>query len=319
MLKSDDQRFSRLTKALEIVGLDSNWALSVIALCAQEIAIRKKLEDLGTSSGEEDFQKIAGALEETLKQNGQDPPNILLSLARAYPHIRGKLVHSGHKNPLYDADVDSILTNSIGLIETLFRLVPENEGIQLLAEELLTLRENESLLKTAKLDPNQKRGVTLALIEKSSSLDWNVSGSSEKQRRIKETTRSIANSLDPEDTVVLLSAAIDQFGAAAPSLVMELVAATCHVSSVMRFLQKKRYTDWIVSRFVNSKSYDEASVNSKAIARINSVLTKPQIKQILNAISENDQIRDSWGAKDNLKSFIGLHKGKVGRSPSKET
>lgn len=96
-------REARLEAALELLGLRSNWSTSVLALCAQELAIRKKLESLGVTSKEQDFQKIASKLIETLKEKKQEPPDILMSLARAYPSIRGKLVHWGHRSQLYSA------------------------------------------------------------------------------------------------------------------------------------------------------------------------------------------------------------------------
>ena len=303
---------------MELLNLDSNWAMSVVALCAQEIAIRKKLEDMGDSPGELDFQKVAETLEKRLRDSGLDPPNVLLSLARAYPRIRGKLVHWGHIGQVYDGDVDGIIANTIGLVETLFLSMKASENMSHVADALLGVNDEKFASKIGELIPEQKRKVTLALIERLSSLDWNQPGYFDTKRKTEEAVKSIARSLDPDDLTTLLDTAIQRFGVSQPSLVMRMVGETCHHTTVMRFLQKRNYADWIVSRFVNSNSYDEASVNAKVVANIASILSTSQIQQILGAASENSQIRDSWGARSYLKDFIALHGRKSRREISKK-
>lgn len=112
-------------KALSILGLDDNWATSVIAFCGMENAIRKKLEMLGGDPGKHDFQKATDALVERIREDGDNPPDILISLAKAYPEIRGKLVHWGYRNSLYETECHSIVTNTVDLVRTLFELMPE--------------------------------------------------------------------------------------------------------------------------------------------------------------------------------------------------
>jgi len=167
----EDADYSRLMKAIGLLGLDHNWVLGVIALCAQEIAIRKKSESFGITAGDQDFQKVAELLVEYVKQMGEKPPDILLSLARAYPSIRGKLVHWGYKNILYSAEVRSIVENTIGLIETLFIEMPKKTDVYQLAETLLYSEESEIMSKILKLDFTQREKIIFALIERYSLLD----------------------------------------------------------------------------------------------------------------------------------------------------
>jgi hypothetical protein len=87
---------------------------------------------------------------------GEKPPDILFSLARAYPSIRGKLVHWGHKAKLYDAEVRSIVENTVGLIETLFVEMPKKTEMYQLAETLLTSEESEVISKISNLDSTQR-------------------------------------------------------------------------------------------------------------------------------------------------------------------
>src|SRR5437867_3925682 len=107
-----ESQMARLIRAIRTVGLDERWATAIVALCGQEIAVRKKLGLIGEEPSEQDFQKIAQKLVDTIEERGGNPPAILLSLARAYQPLRGRLVHAGHKTVLIEPDVNSLVTNT---------------------------------------------------------------------------------------------------------------------------------------------------------------------------------------------------------------
>jgi len=313
----EDVDFSRLIKAVGVLGLDRNWILGVIALCAQEIAIRKKLESLGVTAGDQDFQKVAELLANHITQRGEKPPDILLSLARAYPTIRGKLVHWGYKTKLYSAEVKSIVENTIGLIETLFLEMPAKTDAYQLAETLLNLTDSELISKISTLDSTERRKVVLALIERYSLLDWDQPAYFEMRKKTRRIVKSIIKSLKPEDIVPLLDTIIQRFSTVTPNLIMEIVGEVGALSSILNMLQEKNYTDWIISCFASSRSFEDAGVNARAVANLGPILNDSQVEQVFKAILENDQIRYSWSAQPYLNNFISMYSKRVNPDLSK--
>lgn len=307
----EDTNFSRLMKAISLLGLDHNWVAGVIALCAQEIAIRKKLESLGGTAGDQDFQKVAESLVDHIKQMGEKTPDILLSLARAYPSILGKLVHQAYKARLYDAEVRSIVENTVGLIETLFIEMPKKTDIYQVAETLLKSGDGELTSKILKLDITQREKVVFALIERYLLVDWNQSGYYEINKKIRQIIKSIIKSSKPEDIASLLDAMIRRFGTVTPDIIMEILGEVGTLSSVLSMLQENNYVDWVVSQFVSSVNFDRAGVNARVIAEIGPILSDSQIEQVLQAILENDQIRYSWSAQPHLTNFIAMYGRRV--------
>jgi Fe2+ transport system protein FeoA len=298
-------------KAIGLLGLDHNWVVGVIALCAQEIAIRKKLESLGITPGDQDFQKVAKSLADRIEQMGGKPPDILLSLARAYPSIRGKLVHWGYKIRLYDAEVRSIVENTVGLIETLFVEMSKRADIYQLAENFLTSGDSELMSKISNLDSTQRAKKVFTLIERYSLLDWSQPGYYEIREKIRRIIKLIIKSFKPEDIASLVDTMIQRFSTVIPELMMEILGEVGALSSVMNMLQEKNYTDWIVSRFVNSGSFDSAGVNARVIANIGPILSGSQIEQVFQAILENEQIRYSWSAQQHLINFVAMYGKRV--------
>ena len=300
-VKDESKTNKRFTEALKLSGLNSNWSKAVIALCAQENVIRKKLESLGGNPGDNDFQEVASSLERKIREKGEKPPDILLSLARAYPHIRGKLVHAGYKNPIDPREVDSIVMNTIGLLEILFKIMPKKSSKYRIAEELLTLDNTEAIDRINKLSTVQRQDVFIALIEM-----YTLTDIKSEIENINRTSKLIFKS-KIDEIPSLLELAIQRYGSFVPTLVLDLLCAVIHLSSILAFIKEKGYTDWIVSRFCESESYIQAAFNAKVIARISSALTDSQIEIVFNAIMENGQIFDSWGAKRELSDFTALH------------
>jgi hypothetical protein len=269
---------------------------------------------LGVKTGEQDFQKIAKLLADHIEKMGEKPPDILFSLARAYPSIRGKLVHWGHKAKLYDAEVRSIVENTVGLIETLFVEMPKKTEMYQLAETLLTSEESEVMSKISNLDSTQREKIVFSLIERYLLLDWNQPGYYEMREKIERLIKFIIKSLKPEEIASLLDAVIQRFSAVIPDLIMEILGEVGALSPVLEMLQKKNYADWIVSRFVNSTSFASAGVNARVVAIIGPILSESQIKKVFKAILENDQICYSWSAQPHLINFINMYGKRVNRT-----
>jgi len=67
-ISSVEEKVNNLLNVLKDIGLDFNWLLGIVSLSAQEIAIKKKLDELGESYGEEDFQKLADKLIKSMEE-----------------------------------------------------------------------------------------------------------------------------------------------------------------------------------------------------------------------------------------------------------
>jgi len=304
MLKEiiDDKSTERLIKALDKIGLDVNWRKAVIALCAQENAIRKKLKIFGEKSGDQDFQKVAELLQKKMKEEGQEPPDILLSLARSYPHIRGKLVHSGYLKSIDYREVESILINTSGLIEILFETMPKELNQYQTAQMLLELEEGNLKPKLDELSTDERKGIFIALLEM-----YTLADDISELNEIKAVLLTIIK-FKINEIYQLIDVSIQRYESVVPhSLIIDLLKKVVHLPSVVNYLKKKGYTNWIVSCFVESGSFIEASERADIILKIHSILTETQIQSVLMAIVENSQIYGSFGVKRKLSSFVEQH------------
>ncbi len=300
--KIDDKTTERLVEILDKIGLDVNWRKAVIALCAQENAIRKKLTMLGEKSGDQDFQKVAELLQKKMKEEGQEPPDILLSLARSYPHIRGKLVHSGYSKSIDYREVESILINTSGLLEILFETMPKELNQYKTAQMLLELEEGDLKPKIDELSPDERKGIFIALLEM-----YTLADDISELNEIKATLLTIMK-FKINEIYGLIDVSIQRYESVVPhSLIIDLLKIVVHLPSVVDYLKKKGYINWIVSCFAESGSFIEASERADIILKINSILTEAQIQSVLMAIVENSQIYGSFGVKRKLSSFVEQH------------
>jgi len=300
-VRNENKTKKRFTEALKLLGLNSNWSTAIIALCAQENAIRKKLESLGGNPGEKDFQKVASSLEKKIKEKGEKPPDILLSLARAYPHIRGKLVHAGYKNPIDPREVDSIEMNTIGLLEILFEDMPKKSSKYKIAEELLSLDDIETINRINELTAVKRQDVFITLIEM-----FTLAEIKSEKEKITRVLKSVFKS-KIQEIPYLIELAIQRYASYAPTLVLDLLCEVVHLPSILDFIKEKGYTDWIVSHFAESGSFEQAAFNAKVTVKISSALDDSQIESIFMAIMENSQILYSYGAKRELADLIKSH------------
>lgn len=300
--KIDDKTTERLIEILDKIGLDVNWRKAVIALCAQENAIRKKLKMLGAKSGDQDFQKVAELLQKKMKEEGQEPPDILLSLARSYPHIRGKLVHSGYSKSIDYREVESILINTSGLLEILFETMPKELNQYKTAQILLELEKGDVKPKIDELSPDERKGIFIALLEM-----YTLSDDISELNEIKATLLTIMK-FKINEIYGLIDVSIQRYESVVPhSLIIDLLKIVVHLPSIADYLKKKGYINWIVSCFAESESFIEASERADIILKINSILTETQIQSVLMAIVENSQIYGSFGVKRKLSSFVEDH------------
>ena len=249
-----------------------------------------------------------------MKEKGDSPPTILLSLARAYPHLRGQLVHAGHVTPLKEHDVNSLVTNTSDLISALFP--PEaSEDLRGMATMILSKGTDSEIVREIRgLDAGQKEKVVIALIEMRNEYRANSRSMSdwyEKSGKCEEIVIMICKSLANPQLTELLGKVAERFTLTNAQYVMELLSNWASLNSVAEMLKEKGLLDWAVSSFAQSGSYDGAGTNSLLINRIAPLLSKPQLEDVLSAIVDNDQIMYSESARGTLTMFLSWVNGKV--------
>jgi hypothetical protein len=153
--RDESSLIDELLKVLKNIGLNAYWLLAASSLAAQEVAVKKKLDELGVPYGEGDFQAIAEKLTNAMKERKIAVPEILLSISRSYRHIRAKIMHV----PQARLDLDeakAILYNTDALIRTLFKVNPLeiSEFIQSISKSSL----RESLDKFGTFNAEKKDG-----------------------------------------------------------------------------------------------------------------------------------------------------------------
>jgi hypothetical protein len=315
MMSSEDPQYTRLIRGIGEVGLNGKWALSVAALCAQELAIKKRLESFGIETEEQDFQKLAKALIDALRQEGEEPPEILMSLVRAHPYLRAKLVHSGHKASLRDEDVNSLVTNTVDLVAALFGSTTKTVSEREAAERLLRLASVESVTRRiGVMRAEQKRGVVLVLVQIRAEIlaNWeSAPDARKKETKCRTLAKQVILSMKAEEIAELVNEIIILFSLTQPSLVMEVLSYTSHLQPVVSMVKDKNHLSWILTSFIRSNSYEEATTNSIVLVNIANLLSRQELESVLGAVLSNGQITYSYGAQSKLRPLIAWAVGKV--------
>lgn len=96
-----------------------NWAVAACYLSALEIAVNKKLEDLGLSS-DVGFKEKYGKLLEELKKKGIEVSELEKKLPGLFWDIRHKVIHGGYAPNMEELDL--ITTYVDRVLKTLMRL-----------------------------------------------------------------------------------------------------------------------------------------------------------------------------------------------------
>ena len=170
------------------------------------------------------------------------------------------------------------------------------------AQMLLELEEGDLKPKIDELSPDERKDIFIALLEM-----YTLADDISELKKIKETLLTFMK-FNIVEINGLIDVTIQRYGSVVPhSLIIDLLETVVHLPSVLNYLKKKGYINWIVSSFSESGSFIEASERADLILKIESELTEAQIQSILMAIVENSQIYGSFGVKRKLSSFVEQH------------
>ncbi len=303
-----------LLAMLKRIGLDEYWLLAVSSLIAQEIAVKKKLDELNVQYGDDDFQKIADKLIDAMKKRGREPPEILLSIIRSYRFTRARLLHDPHKTAIGEKDAIAIFNNTRALIEDLLCNSITKFDINNFIKDVDT--SLDSSLKTFnEYDKRMKKELFQRIMEfipdtsqeeiqKSKLFDFIESA-------IKVETDE---SLQAELFEILLLKAISLSNSAynpAYERLLSVMANLTKLGSIKSFIRKKGYIKPLIAIFETSNSFRLAQINAEIMLNLSSLLDSEHLDRIINASIDNDQILYSFGAQRALGKLFDLNKDKI--------
>jgi len=314
------QKLSHLVEVLKDTNLDFNWVLSIAALSAQELAIKKKLDEFGASYPEgEDFQKIADKLKKEFEKRSLDVPLILLSIARSYRHIRANLIHMGHKSKPSDIDTDAIVYNTEALVSSLFKkpAIAEIPKIPQFVESINQLPVQKVLKKFNDFNLEEKKQIIIAILGEISLLDRSDISANEKLFQFLDL--AIKSEKESRTRIELFGVFFDTF----PSRIirfgkdklLSIIAEYTRIAPVKKWVSEKaERVNWLVSEFKGSYSFATAGINAQIIANLAPILNKKQANEIIEAASSNAQIYFSYEAQSHLKGLLPFWEDKVEKS-----
>lgn len=292
----DEKELQKLNDLLEIlkdINLDFNWLLAVTSLSAGEIAIKKRLDELGVSYGEEDFQKLAEELQKAMEAKKLEVPHILLSIARSYRHIRAKVMHDPHKARLNIAESDAILHNTGALVATLFKRKIEQIDISKFMDSIERSSLNEKVKEFKNFEDTVKIQVFETIMNKISLFDW------EEFQADKSLFDFLRAALKAESSNIILqkelfNILLTRTMTGGPKSVSEhekllaIIAEFTRLGFIKDLIRERGYMNSIVAEYEMSSSFVIAALNAEIIINLSSFLDEKQANRIVDASLSND-------------------------------
>ncbi|MBA7501465.1 hypothetical protein ES706_00035 [subsurface metagenome] len=326
------EKLRHIIEALRGTNLDLNWILSIAALSAQELAIKKKLDEFGVSCpAEEDFQKLANKLREELSKRGLDGLDILLSIARSYRHIRAKLLHDAHKSKISEETMTAIVYNTEALVKSLFKKPaitkikkPTKKPIIAKIPQFVESINRRSIKKSLKdftsFNLEKKKRIVKTILNEISLLNW--SEISANERLFQFLRLALDAEKEMQAKIELFSVFFSTFSQRTipygRDKLLSIVAEFTRTAPIKKWISKTKQTDWLISEFECSNSFATAGTNAEIVANLAPILNEKQIDEIVKAALSNNQIYYSFAARRHLMELLPFWEGKVKKSKLEE-
>jgi len=104
-----------LALLIEEYGYDSNWIVAVAYLAAMEVAVNRKLGELGINVGSGEFKDRVNALLRELERRGVQLGELEKLLPQAFWRLRNEVIHGGYTPS--DEELQIIVTAVSNLLE----------------------------------------------------------------------------------------------------------------------------------------------------------------------------------------------------------
>lgn len=301
-------KLSNLLEVLRVIDLNYYWLLAVTSLAAQEVTVKKKLEELGLPYDEEDFQKLADKLIRSMKEKQLDPPEILLSISRSYRPIRAKIIHAPHKTKLSREEAVAIFYNTEALINTLFKREIQLD-VSKFIQSIDKLPINEILKSFQVYDGETKKQIFDVILDRISLLSWNEIKANKflfEFLKAALKTESVSSVKTELFSIILNRTFVTEHLGIREEL-LDIIAEFTKIGLIKIFIKEKGYIEQLIAGFEVSDSYAIAAANAEIILNLSPLFNSEQINRILDASLSNDQILYSVGANSRLKKFLTIH------------
>lgn len=321
-MSSEERLQDELEKLFDVIrtiGLKPEWALCIVSLALQEIAIKKKLEELGEAViYESDFQAIAEQLEKAYKNRDLECPLILMSIIRSERHIRAKLIHEGHHYEVSEGDCRAIINNTISLIDSLFPSYPENiPGIL----ERLKICTDESIGNVlSELDSEVVNALIKGILDKMVlSNSWSDVREQKYLYIVLDKSLKIGTNTDKiRRYSYIIEPLLNETLGAWESRVLEIVKSISNLSFIQQWILKNNIINGFIEFFGFSHQFIDAARRSELIFNLSSLMNVEQLNRVLDVSIKNKQIYGSWRAQEILNKLISKFKTQLDASKIKE-
>ncbi len=253
-------KLSDLLDVLKVIGLNESWLLAVVSLSAQEVAVKKKLDELSLSYNEEDFQKIAEKLIRGMKEQQLDAPEILLSISRSYRPIRAKIIHAPHKTRLSQEEAVAIFSNTEALVRTLFKRDTRFD-VSKFIQSIDKLPLEEMLKSFSVFDGETKKLIFDAILDKISLLKSNELEANKYLFEFLKSALKIESdsSMQKELFSILLNRTLITEHYGIRINLLNIITELTKISLIKNFIKEKGYIEQLIAEFEMSGSFDIAS------------------------------------------------------------
>jgi len=254
-----------------------------------------------------------------MKKNSLEVSEILLSISRSYRHIRAKIIHAPHKAKISPEEAEAIFHNTEALLRILFKK-DIGPNIRKFIESIYQLNQSKTLRAFNGFSLETKKRVFEAIFDRISLLDWNEIVANEalfdfvKDALKTESSNATRNELFS----TLLHMTLVSKSPFASERLLQLIADLTKLSSIRNFLKRSGKINQIITEFEDSSSFAMAKATSEILLNLSPILDKDQMNKIVDASLSNDQIHDSWGARQNLKKLLVAHQSDVSQDKSKK-
>lgn len=314
-MSSGDSLIKELLNMLEEIDLDLYWLLAASSLIVQEIAVKKKLDELGIPYND-DFQVIANSLIDAMERKGEEIPEILISIIRSYRHIRGKLLHSPHKAMIKEEDAIAMLNNTRALIKDLFGKSTTKFNINDYIESINASPEL-SLKTFMEFNKRTKKEVFQRIIERISEMSPDEVQRSKLFDFIDSVIKAeLDESLQIEFFQMLLLKAI-RFSSSiynpAYERLLSIIANLVKLGPIKGFIKSTGHIKSLIGMFEASSSFRIAQINAEILFNLSPLLDSEHLNRIVDASISNEQILYSFGAQRILNKLFDSNKDKIPR------
>jgi len=320
-MATTEEKLRNLLELLKDIDLDFSWLVAAVSLSAQEIAIKRKLDELGESYGEEDFQILVDKLAKIMEERKMEVPHILLSIARSYRHIRAKVLHDPNKTKLSDEEAEAIFNNTKALFKTLFRKEIEAVGMQEFVNSITNSSLDQKIKEFGNFNETSKKQVFEAIMDKISLLDWTeIEAHKELFEFLKATLKAETNiALQSElFEIILRKTLLTTISSSGKEESLPIIAEFTKLSHIRELIRDKNLVSIILTEYETSSSFMIAGWNAEIILNLSPLLGDEGINRVVEAALSNDQITYSFSARASLKKFLSLYKNRISKEKAKK-